>query len=804
MKKNTANENLMIEKIPLLSLRGITIMPNCSTHFDVGREKSKNAVELSMESDRRIFLISQRDIRVEDPKFDDLYKIGTVCKIKQVLKIPEIGLRVLVEGLYKAKLVSGNFNKDINFAEITKIEEDIRYNKLKAEALLRNIQDAFSELSSFMPKMPSEIIMNVMGESDPVFVVDYICTNIPLKFNDKQSILETQSVIKRMEKLLNILNREIDILNLEQNISEKVKESIDKNQREYYLREQLKAINAELGAEENVTEEAFEYQEKILKKNFEPKIEEKLIKEAVRLSKLPYGSHEGTVIRTYLDTCLELPINKKTKENDDLKKSIKILDKDFYGLKDVKERIIEFLAVKHFAPDMRGQIICLAGPPGVGKTSIGKTIAKALNRNFVRFSLGGISDEAEIRGHRKTYIGAMPGRIITALKNSKSLNPVILLDEIDKLGYGVKGDPSAALLEALDPEQNKDFCDHFIEFPVNLSDVLFITTANDVGNIPRPLLDRMELISLTSYTPEEKFHIAKEHLLLKQLKKAGLNKKQVKISDGAINSLIDFYTRESGVRNLERELSSLIRKCAKKLLIDDVKSVIVTENNITEFLGPHKFDIEKISKENQIGIVNGLAYTSVGGEMLEIEVNVMPGSGKITLTGSLGDVMKESATQAITFVRSKAEEMGIDKDFYKNLDIHIHAPEGAIPKDGPSAGVTMATALISELTKIPVKSDVAMTGEVTLRGRVLKIGGLKEKTMAAYKAGVKTVIVPFENLPNIEETANVVKENIKFIGAKTMTEVLENALERTPFVKSDDKKNVILPKKENKGSFITQ
>ncbi len=800
--ENITLENKILETMPLLSLRGLTIMPNCSTHFDVGRDKSKNAVEIVMEGDRRIFLVSQKDIRVEDPKFDDLYKVGTVCKIKQVLKIPEIGLRVLVEGLYKAKLVSANFNKDMNFAKIEKIEEDKKYSKLKSEALLRNIQDKFTDLSAFMPKMPSEIIINVMGETNAMIGVEYICTNIPLKFTDKQNILETNNVIKRMEKLLGILNREIDILNLEQNISEKVRESIDKNQREYYLREQIKAINAELGTEENVTEEAIEYQEKILKKNFGPKIEEKLVKEAIRLSKLPYGSHEGTVIRTYLDTCLELPVNERTKENDDLKKSIEILDKDFYGLKDVKERITEFLAVKHFAPDMRGQIICLAGPPGVGKTSIGKTIAKALNRNFVRFSLGGISDEAEIRGHRKTYIGAMPGKIITALKNSKSSNPVILLDEIDKLGYGVKGDPSAALLEALDPEQNKDFCDHFIEFPVDLSDVLFITTANDVGNIPRPLLDRMELISLTSYTPEEKFHIAKEHLLIKQLKKSGLTKKQIKISDGAINALIDFYTRESGVRNLERELSSLIRKCAKKILTDDVKSVTVSEKNIAEFLGPHKYDIEKIPKDNQIGIVNGLAYTSVGGEMLEIEVNVMSGSGKITLTGSLGDVMKESATQAITFVRSKAEEMGIDKDFYNKLDIHIHAPEGAIPKDGPSAGVTMATALISELTKIPVKSDVAMTGEVTLRGRVLKIGGLKEKTMAAYKAGVKTVIIPFENIPNIDDVANIVKENINFIGVKTMTEVLENALEKSPFIKKE--KEILLTGKENKSTFITQ
>lgn len=797
-------DNIMIETMPLLSLRGITIMPNCSTHFDVGREKSKKAIELAMENDRRIFLVSQKDIRVEDPQFDDLYKIGTVCKIKQVLKIPEIGLRVLVEGLYKANFVSGTFNKDINFAEVSKEEEDTKYNKLKAEAILRNIQDAFSELSSFMPKMPPEIIMNVMEESNPVIVVNYICTNIPLKYHDKQEILETKSVLKRMGKLLEILNREIEILNLEQNISEKVKESIDKSQKEYYLREQIKAINAELGDGENVTEEAIEYQKKILNKNYVPKIEEKLVKEAVRLSKLPYGSHEGTVIRTYLDTCLELPINKKTKENDNIKKSISILDKDFYGLKDVKERILEFLAVKHFAPDFSGQIICLAGPPGVGKTSIGKTIAKALNRNFVRFSLGGITDEAEIRGHRKTYIGAMPGRIITALKNAKSSNPVILLDEIDKLGYGAKGDPSAALLEALDPEQNKEFCDHFIEFPVDLSDVLFITTANDVGNIPRPLLDRMELISLTSYTPEEKFHIAKEHLLPKQLKKSGLTKRQVKISDSAINSLIDYYTRESGVRNLEREIASLIRKCAKKLLVDDVKTITLNDKNIIDFLGAHKFDIETISKENQIGIVNGLAYTSVGGEMLEIEVNVMPGSGKITLTGSLGDVMKESATQAITFVRSRAEEMGIDKDFYKKLDIHIHAPEGAIPKDGPSAGVTMATALISELTKIPVRSDVAMTGEVTLRGRVLKIGGLKEKTMAAYKAGVKMVIVPFENLPNLEEVANVVRQNIEFIGASSMEEVLQNALERSPFINTEEKRNVVVPKKESNGAFITQ
>lgn len=764
-------------KMPLVALRGLVALPGMHLNFDAGRKKSMAAIDEAMHNDQLIFLVSQTDIKVDEPEYDDLYKFGTISRIKQVLKLPGDSIRVAVEGISRARMESLSNDKPYFEALITEIEtEYVNPDSVECESLVRRARELFDEYASNVPKMPNEIMLNVMTEDDSGRLADYIASNTMLKYPDKQKILEEINPLCRLEKLLYILDREIEIMCLDRDISERVRDQIDRNQREYYLREQMKVIQNELGDGDNGLLEADIYKDKIIALKLDKESEAKLLKETDRLMKMPSGSHEGAVLRNYLDTCIELPWNKKTKDRHDIKNAEKILNNDHYGLTKVKERILEFLSVKALAPDIKGQILCFIGPPGVGKTSVAQSIARAMNRKFVRLSLGGVRDEAEIRGHRRTYVGSMPGRIINAVKQAGSSNPLILLDEIDKLGNDFRGDPASALLEVLDPEQNKAFRDHYIEVPFDLSDTIFITTANTYDTIPRPLLDRMEIIDITSYTSEEKREIAKRHLLPKQMKRHGLNARIFKLADDAIDALIEGYTKEAGVRGLERELASLCRKGAKKIVYGSDKKVIIKKENLEEYLGPKKFKPEELPGENQVGIVTGLAWTTVGGELLTIEVNVMDGTGKLELTGSLGDVMKESAKAAVSYIRSRANVLHIDSSFYKDKDIHIHVPEGAVPKDGPSAGITIATALVSELTGASVKTKIAMTGEITLRGRVLPIGGLKEKTMAAYKAGVKTVLIPFDNLPDLAEIDNVVKENINFIAVKDMDEVIKNAL----------------------------
>ncbi len=766
-------------RLPLLALRGMVLFPKMVLHFDVGREKSVFALNEAMNNDRMLFLVAQKDIRDEDPTGEEIYDVGVVAEIKQIIKSSN-GLRVLVEGHYRARLISVSQEDPFFTAQIeeypTKPVAGIRQPML--DALMRTLKDLFEEHSAMTPRMTKELVFNAVAADDPVFLSEYIAANLYIHVDDKQSILEESSITKRLRLLIQILEEENEILSLENEIHEKVRSQIDGNQREYYLREQMKAISSELGEGESALEESYEYHMKIEALGLEAESAEKLHKEADRLMKLPANSHESGVIKTYLDNCLELPWNKFTKDKIDIPKAQKQLDKDHYGMKKVKERIIEMLAVRALAPDVKGQIICLAGPPGVGKTSVAKSIAKSMGRKYVRMSLGGVRDESDIRGHRKTYIGAMPGRIIAAMKQAGSSNPLMLLDEVDKLGSDYKGDPASALLEVLDSEQNNAFRDHYIELPYDLSQVLFIATANDLSAVPRPLLDRMEVIQLSSYTREEKFQIAKKYLTSKQMSKHGLTKTTMKISDAALYALIDFYTREAGVRSLERSIASLCRKAAKQIVAGEKEKVQITDENITEYLGGHKFKLDELSETDEVGLVNGLAWTSVGGEMLQVEVAILEGSGKVVLTGCLGDVMKESAQAAISYIRSCWDKYGIEKEFYKTKDIHIHVPEGATPKDGPSAGVAICTAVLSALSGIPVKREVAMTGEISLRGRVLPIGGLKEKTMAAYRSGIKTVIIPEDNMSDLEEVDDVVKKAINFVFAKQIKTVLDIALVR--------------------------
>ncbi len=771
-----------IVTLPMLALRGLVLFPKMVLHFDVGREKSMLALGEVMNKNRRLFLVAQKDIRDDDPARFDLYEIGVVAEVRQIVKTQGDTLRVVVDGKYRARLKS--VVQEDPFFEAEVEELPLKRSRLAGtalcDALMRTVKDLFEEYCFMFPKMPREIISNAMMTEDPVYLAEYLAGNISLKHEDKQRILEESAPAKRLEILAKALECENEILSLEQDIHERVREQIDKNQREYYLREQMRVISSELGDPDNPQEEIEDYQSKITALHLGQEAEEKLLKEADRLSKMPFNSHEAGVVRGYLDTCLELPWNVHTKDKIDISKAEKLLDKEHYGLAKVKERILELLAVRKLAPDIKGQIICLVGPPGVGKTSIAKSIAKAMGRKYVRLSLGGVRDESDIRGHRKTYIGSMPGRIINAIKLAGSNNPLMLLDEVDKLGSDYRGDPSAALLEVLDSEQNHAFRDHFIEIPFDLSEVLFIATANNMDTIPTPLLDRMEIIQLTSYTREEKFHIAKRHLLPKQLERHGLDKKQLAIGDGAIYGLIDFYTREAGVRSLERNIASLCRKSAKRIVAGEVEKIVIGEGQLEEYLGPRKFRDEGLYSQDQVGVVNGLAWTSVGGEMLQVEVAVVEGSGKQTFTGSLGEVMKESVTAAITYIRGRYKQYGIDPDFYKNKDIHIHFPEGAVPKDGPSAGISTCTAVISALSGIPVRADVAMTGEITLRGRVLAIGGLREKTMAAYKNGIKTVIIPKSNVPDLAEIDPVITKVINFVPAEEMETVLAMALASTP------------------------
>ncbi len=787
------NKNTVTTSLPVLAMRGVVVFPKMTLHFDVGRQKSISAIRAALNTTGEIFLVAQLDAEIENPEFSDLNKIGVVAEVKQVIKLPNTDvLRVVVEGKYRATIVETVRTKPILKAVVTEINEKPvrKIDAAYSEALVRTLRDLFDDYAEYLPRISPDVEMTVHTEDNIALLTDYIVSNTILMFPDKQDLLSELNPIKRAERLCSILIKETEILSLQLGIQNEVHDRMDKNQKDYFLREQLKVISQELNGEESPEEESEKYKEQINALPLEDKYKKKLLDEADRLLKLSSSSSEANVTRTYLDRVLALPWNIETKDSLNLAKARKVLDKDHYGLDEVKERIVELIAVKKLSENVNSQILCLVGPPGVGKTSIAKSLAKAMNKNYARISLGGVHDEAEIRGHRRTYIGAMPGRIISAVEQAGSTNALILLDEIDKLGNDYKGDPSSALLEVLDGEQNNTFVDHYIDVPFDLSKVLFITTANDASSIPGPLYDRMEIIELYSYTAEEKFRIAKKHLLPKQLKNFNMTSQMVSISDSALKLIIDGYTKEAGVRTLERVIIKVLRKCAVKFADGFEGKISVTPENLEEFLGARKYKETDLSLDNMIGAVNGLAWTKVGGEIMQIEASILEGTGKIELTGSLGDVMKESAKIAVSFVRSRANELGIDPDFYKNKDIHIHAPEGAVPKDGPSAGVTMTTALVSALTNRPVKPTVAMTGEISLRGNVLAIGGLKEKSMAAYKNKMKTVLIPQDNVPDLEKVDEVVKKNIEFIPVSTLDEVLNLALTK-PKKSQKDKRKVV-------------
>ena len=768
-----------IQIMPCVAMRDIVAFPNMVMHFDVARTRSVLALKAALENDRMVFLTTQKDLIIDKPEFKDMYKIGVIAEIKQIIKAPDGYSRVLVEGRYKAKAQNVYLGEDKYLeAQVKRLPVYSReiMDTYELEAVMREAKRTFRDYAENVPRMPKEILASVYSAQTPKDLFESIVFNISISTEYKQMLLEYKTVGEKLTNLIGILSNELEVLSIEKEIQSQVSKNIEENQKEYYLREQLKVIRSELG-EDSEEDDIEIYTNKIFELNLPQEQQDKLMSEVKRLEKMPSGSQEAVVIRTYLDTCLALPWNKSTEDTSNIEKARKVLDDEHYGLKKVKERILEILSVKALNPDIKGQIICLAGPPGVGKTSIGKSIAHALGRQYVRVSLGGVKDESDIRGHRKTYVGAMPGRIITALKQAGTNNPVMLLDEIDKMSNDFRGDPSSAMLEVLDSEQNKDFRDHYIEMPFDLSNVLFITTANNLNTIQGPLLDRMEVIELSSYTREEKFNIAKRHLIPKQLKANGINTSQLKITDDCIYTLVDSYTKEAGVRKLERCIASLCRKAAKEIVENGVKKVTFRENNIEKFLGVKKYLPDLVAENSEVGLVNGLAWTSVGGVTMPMEVLVLDGKGEITITGSLGDVMKESAKIAVSYCRSVADKYKIDKDFYKTKDLHIHAPEGAVPKDGPSAGVTMVTAMISALSGTPVKSFVAMTGEITLRGKVLPIGGLKEKSMAAYKAGIKTIIIPYDNKADIEEIDEAVKSSVEIVLAKNLSDVLDVALD---------------------------
>ena len=760
--------------MPVLALRGLTIFPGCILSFEVERSISIRALERAMEGDQYIFLVAQREIGTFQPGEKDLYSVGTVSVIRQILRISENSVRVMMEGRGRARLRRLWQTEPYLQGNVEPMQEmKTRVSASQLEALLRHTYTNFGEYASMAPRLGEEVAASVMDDRDPGHLADFIAQNIMLRHQDKQSILEEARPVTRLRKVNELLAREVEVLSCEQELEGKIRREMGEVQRDHIIREQIRLLQRELGEDEDG--ELNEYRNKILERKLSGEVVEKLLKEVDRLAKQPFSSAEAAVIRNYLDICLDMPWEEETKERASVAAARKILDRDHFGLEKVKERILEFIAVRQMNPDAKGQIICLVGPPGVGKTSIAISMAAALNRKLARLSLGGIRDEADIRGHRKTYIGAMPGRIVNAISQSGSMNPLLLLDEIDKMGNDFRGDPASAMLEVLDSEQNQGFRDHFLEIPVDLSKVLFITTANTTATIPRPLLDRMEIIELASYTDEEKLEIAKRYLLPKQMKEHGIQKRALRVSDGAIRDTITGYTKESGVRNLERMIGKLCRKTVMRLVSSDVKRISITEENLNEFLGVRRYLPPALDKD-PVGVVNGLAWTEVGGELLEVEVNVMEGTGKLELTGNLGDVMKESAQAAVSCIRSRAAELGIAAEFYKNRDIHIHFPEGAVPKDGPSAGVAITTALVSALTGRRVHSDVAMTGEVTLRGRVLAIGGLKEKTMAAKRSGIRTVILPKENQRDLAEIDPVVRTSLRFITAETIDTVLNEAL----------------------------
>lgn len=763
------------ETLPLIPTRGLVVFPYMMVHFDIGREKSARALEAAMAGDQNVFLVAQKDIEFEEPGISDLYTIGCIVKVKQIVKLPGDTIRVLVEGLRRAKLIGFIDTGSYLSCEVEPVSKSVQLDDTSHNALLRQLKEAMESYFSGNSKLNAESMLSMMAISDIGQLSDTIAANLSLEYQQRQEILECIDIYERVTKLIAQLASELEILKVEQEIAQKVKTQIDQNQKEYYLREQLKAISDELGEKDGLGAELSDYKKRCKKANLPSEVREKVEQEIERLSKTSFGSPEGAVIRTYLDSILALPWAKKTRERYDLDKAQKILDADHYGLDKVKERILEYLAVRKLTKSIHGPILCFVGPPGVGKTSIAKSIAKALNRKYARISLGGLRDEADIRGHRKTYIGSMPGRIMNAIKLAGTQNPLMLLDEVDKMSQDFRGDPASALLEVLDAEQNYSFRDHYLEVPFDLSDVLFITTANSTETIPPALLDRLEVIELGSYTTEEKMGIAKYYLLPKQKKQHGLSDNQLLVDDEAIEDIINYYTREAGVRRLERKLADICRKSAKAIISDKKHSVTVTSLTLPRYLGPHKFRLDTVG-EDEIGVVCGLAWTSVGGETLDIEVGVMPGTGKLELTGQLGDIMRESAQTAISYVRSQCAVLGIRENFYKTLDIHIHVPKGAVPKDGPSAGITMATALVSALTGYCVRSTVAMTGEITLRGRVLSIGGLKEKSLAAYRTGIKTVIFPEENKRDLDEIPADLKEHLNFIPASNMQQVLEHAL----------------------------
>ena len=783
--------------LPVIPLRGVVAFPSIPVNFELEREISKKACQAALASNMLVFLLTQKDTAVDEPSDNDFYKTGCVAQIKQTLTKNQDGnIRVIAEGYCRAEVVKLKRDKGYITADVLSktLTSETGVLDIRSEALINESLSTLEEVLQFHPTISGDYMTTASSISNPGLLADFIASSVFVRYQDKAAVLEMFDPLKRLEKTIVLMESEMKLLRTEMDIQRKVKEAIDENQRDYYLREQLKAIESELG----IDEDADELQKKMAKMTLPEEVREKLEKEIGKLAKAPTGSPEAAVIRNYIETCLDIPWNKKTHDRVDIEAAKKILDADHDGLTKIKERILEYLAVKQLNPELKNQILCFVGPPGVGKTSLGASIARAMKRKYVRVSLGGIRDESDIRGHRKTYIGSMPGRIITSLTQCGSLNPVMLLDEVDKMCSDVHGDPASALLEVLDGEQNKAFRDHFIELPVDLSDCLFIATANTLDTIPRPLLDRMEVIELHTYTPSEKLAIAKHHLFPKQLKRHGLNRRMLKLTDDAINEIISGYTRESGVRNLEREIGAICRKCAKTIVEDGVKTVSVDKGDIERLLGPKKFIDDALLSSDLVGVTNGLAYTEVGGDMLKVEVLAVEGSGKIELTGTLGDVMKESAHIAVTYTRAHADEYGIDKNFYKTKDIHIHVPEGAVPKDGPSAGVTMTTSLISALSGLRVRHDIAMTGEITLTGRVLAIGGLREKSTAAYTMGIRTLLIPKENMRDIAELDEVVRNEVKFIPCETLDDVLKNALvypsEKISAAEND--------KKEEKGESI--
>ena len=781
--------------MPVMPLRGLTVFPGMLLNFDVERPMSVAALNIAMGEDQVLFLTAQKEITKDIPFLDDIYRTGTVCRVRQTLRQPGgKTIRVMVEGIGRGRISSLVTDTPCLYAEIEPMPDVPERVTVKTEALCRRCISLFGQYSENSGNSPAEALIGLASSTDPAYISDYIAQNVYFKTEEKQALLEELRPSRRLARLAGIVTRELTLLGIERDINESAQEAMNRNQREYFLREQMKVIQNELGEGEQPNE-LDEYRDKIISLGLDEEVEEKLLKEVTRLQRQPFGSAEASVIRGYLDTCLEVPWNKRTKENLDVRRAQKMLDEDHYGLEKVKERIIEFLSVRALAPEMKGMVLCLVGPPGTGKTSIAMSVARATNRKLSHVALGGVHDEAEIRGHRKTYIGSMPGRLINGLIQAGSMNPVMVLDEIDKLGSDYRGDPSSALLEALDVEQNGKFRDNYMEIPIDLSDVLFITTANTTDTIPRPLLDRMEVIELTSYTDEEKLMIAKRHLLPKERKRHGLNGSMLRVSDDAIREVISHYTRESGVRLLERELAAICRKCAAGIAKGEYKSLTVRAGRLEALLGPAKFKPDAVYPRDEVGLVRGLAWTAVGGEVLDVEVGVVEGTGHLELTGNLGDVMKESCKAAVTYIRSRAGKLGIDPEFYRNRDIHIHFPEGAVPKDGPSAGITICIGVISALTGIPVRRDLAMTGEITLRGRILPIGGLKEKTMAALRAGVSTVIIPAANEPDLDEIDQTVRRGLKFITADHVDAILDTALNR---LEAPQAPSIIVPQAQPK------